>query len=334
VNISLVLSSKVVVEGENPSGLLKDVLACRCFDRCEIPLRNSSGVFYGESRELFENVRDCISVIRDSGVRLLLTVAMHQRDKGLNKQNCAYQATKNGREIVETRMCPRNEFVVSDLREFFQAAFERLELSGLDKVVLSYFRYENILQCVCDRCIEDFSLYMNGKNKKFVYADMESLLHEDVILDWIVWRRNNMIQKSREISGILRGSGIAEVDFDQTKRYLEGVLIEEGLDFGELVSLFSEIYLHIEPVNKNIFMDERKNRVGAYINQLRYLRAISAGAGTKLTPFFWFLNDEKSIERNLGYYYNISREAGFEGISLYTERPLLLAKYLRNGLVF
>lgn len=336
VNISLVLSSKIIERSVEPAALLKNVFALKCFDRCEIFLRNSSGVAYKDSLETLNKIRQCISVIRNDDVGLLLTVAMHQRQNNTNKEICAFEATNNGRVPVLSRICPRSEYVVSDLKSFYEEAYYVLGLTSVDKIVLSYFRYENFRQCVCDNCIDAFAEYMKENGVVFQYKNIMSLVDENIIMYWVLWRRRSLLEKVKTISNLLKSSGVVEIDFDQTKRYLGGVLIEEGLDYDRLIEYFCEIYLHIEPAMyiKNKFIDGRNNRMISYINHLRYLRSVAAEKSVDLTPFFWFLSNRKLIESNFKSYYNLTRDAGFTRMALYTEDPILLAGYMRNGYVF
>ncbi len=332
--MTLAIGSDFIINCEHPDKELDKALNLSLFNRCELPLRDSFGKNYLKINPFKNRLLRCIDIVRKHGLELILTVSAYQNKSNKNKSISIYQATRGGKEIVLSRICPNNYSYRQRTKEMLSVASKDLLKPKNDAIILSYFRYENFNQCVCENCLNIFIDFLNSKRKNFKYNNFFSLLDEKIMLDWISWKQNVINSALIEFKSAFNSSIIVELDFDQTKCYLSGPMVEEGLNFVSIIPIVSELYLHIEPcVPVANFSSSQRANQRVYLNLLKYLNFLGQSVNTRINFFFWFLSNSKQINANLKPYLELTDLVSPYGIVLLTNNPVLLSKALNEQLL-
>lgn len=335
INITLAISSDFITTYEHADKELNKALNLSLFNRCELPLRDSFGRNYLKTNPFKNKLLRCIDIVRKHGLRLILTVSAYQNKLNENKSISTHQATRVGREIVLSRICPNDCSYRQRTKEMLSVASKDLLKFKNDGIILSYFRYENFNQCVCENCLNIFTDFLNNKRKSFKYNNLLSLLNENIMLDWIKWKQNVINSALIEFGSAFNNSIIVELDFDQTKRYLSGPMIEEGLDLNSILPIVSELYLHIEPCVPiaNFDLSQRTNQKEGYLNHLKYLISLGKSVNTKINLFFWFLSKSEQLNANLKPYLELTYSVSPSCAVFFTNNPVLLSRALNEQLL-
>lgn len=327
---TLVLPSQFFNETKEPCKTLETALSYDCFDRCELTYKNSLGSIVTNTK--FDNsLKRCVDLVKSRGLDISLAISIHQNNYNSDSSICSYQATRTGRKKVIDRLCPTNLTNLEKSSSEIHDAINSFDLECSDRIVLSYFRYENFGQCVCIKCINEFSLHMK-ELIKFEFNNLKDILSDSVICHWIDWKKIKINEAVSKLSKASNNRCIVEVDFDETKRYLDGVFIEEGIDIFSISKFVREFYLHIEPCKSStdFITDLRNNQTQSYINHLKYIKSILKKDSIELTFFYWFLSKKEQINANLNRYLDLANIADADGVALLTPDPITLANHLSN----
>lgn len=332
---TLSVGSNFFTNSDSPDKELDEALSLSIFDRCELTLQSSNGENFLESQIFYNKLLNCLEVIRKHGLSVILSVSAYENKMNYNSNICVYQANRNGRERILTRICPGSLPYRKKLCDIVIRGAEELLIFPGDSILLSYFRYENFNQCVCDDCLKRFAQFVNERGKLFVYNNIFDLLNKKIMLDWIEWKQKNINQALYDISSSLNKPIIVEIDFDLTKCYLSGPFIEEGLNINFILPIVSELYLHIEPCKPFSALNflDRVNQKNIYLNNLKYIINLGKLNKTSVNFFFWFLSTEEQIKSNLKYYLELTYATSPHGAVFFTYNPLLLSRYFYNQLL-
>ncbi|UCH92561.1 MAG: hypothetical protein JSV88_20005 [Candidatus Aminicenantes bacterium] len=328
---TLALNSNSILTNNRITEQLKAALNMHIFDRCQLSLKTSDGIIWLNAKERNEFQR-CLSVIQESGIDLILSIACFEDKSNKSREHCVIEAGINKDIEKLTRICPSNRLYRDRLKELIEKARES-HFFGEDFLVhLSYFRFEHFSQCVCPTCLKNFFAYRKAKGKDFHYRDHRSLTNQKVILDWVHWRQNVITEAARELSLSAQGKLSLEIDFDETKRYLAGPAIEEGLNLKSILKHLREIYYHIEPCKSKADWPPliRWPQPHSYMNHLIYLVSECHLSNVKAHFFFWFLSKYAHIKYNLRQYLLLARAVKPDGLVLYTDKPLVIARNLSD----
>lgn len=333
---TLVLPSQFINEGYESCSALDIALSNDCFDRCEVTYKNSFGSIITNTNA-GDSLKRCVELVKNRGLDISLAISINENKQNSDSNICSYQATRTGRKKVIDRLCPANPENLEKSSSEIHDVINRFDLNSNDRIILSYFRYENFGQCVCDRCINEFSSYLD-ESIKFKFKSLGDILSDSIICHWIDWKKIKINEAEKKFSIASNNRCIVEVDFDETKRYLDGVFIEEGIDIFSILKFAREFYLHIEPCkpSADFITDLRNNQTQSYINHLKYIKSALKNSNIDLTFFYWFLSKKEQINANLDSYLDLANIAGANGVALLTSDPITLAnhlsdRYMRHG---
>lgn len=330
MEITIAIDSQYFAKKPKLLNELDQAFEISVFDRCQISLKPSDGNDWlnRQNSRFFKG----IDVIKKHDLDFIASIAAYQ-DNGNTDQNiCVQEAKVRKSELKLKRICPSNTNYQDWLIEYLQKAYDSVlrHFSGIAH--LSYFRFENFNQCVCKNCLKEFQSYRKRHGLPFVFKNFKSLLDKSVARDWVNWRKEVITSVLNNLHQNFPGELSIEIDFDESKRYLAGAEVEDGLDIDRLLPNLTELYLHIEPANPQFKIEKylKGRQKKGYINYLHYINSLCSSSATKCCYFYWFLKDRNQIETNLSEYVNLARSTNVDCMVFYTGAPLTLAQKLEE----
>lgn len=318
--------------------VLRDLFGCGCFARFELPLKTGDGCSIINDKVLRGNVECFVREARRCDVGLVFSVSAFSDERNESEDVCVYEAVNNGRVEVLNRICPNSKYFLDNLGGLFELFEREYGLHDYDIFQLSFFRYKNHAQCVCDKCLKEFSGLSPGGKMDFRFSRLHDLLNDnEVFRDWVDWRQSVLQRSLEEAMKIIRSNCLLEIDYELNKRYLMGPYVEEGLNYYGLANFVSEFYLHIWPSYEK--SDSRKkiglsrdDVYGGYARSLKYLISRKYKKGLRITPFLFVGNTEKEIKIRLDEFFRLNEYVGFKSVALHTAEPVVLSGILKDRL--
>ncbi len=317
---------------KNPNSLkeIESALQLSIFDRFQFSLKSSKGDLLDKKdiSKLFNIVGVALKYTND----LVFSVACYEDSNNLNENCSVCEANLKGSKLQLSRICPYNVSYRQKLIDIVSDIYNQLFYHDKGIIHLAYFRYENMNQCVCHNCLEGFTSYLSSRNISFYYENYKTLVSHNIIAHWVHWRQDIITEALKRFSEACKKRISLEIDFDETKRYLAGPAIEEGLYLPKLVPYLQEVYIHIEPLNPepDYNFHGRKEQKDSYLRHLKYIISICKQSDVKSQFFYWFLSEEHRIKENIRKYLSLANSAKPEGVVFYTNKPFALAMKLAD----
>lgn len=273
-------------------------------------------------------IRPWVEMARDQGVPIVLSVSTLLNNSSEDRSACVVQGRPGlGSDPVLRRRCPIHSNMAPIAESIAQIADEASDVSEDWSLHLSYFRFENVHQCVAEDCIARFKNSTGHKEDRPDHKEDRPDIVGEAFLDWIEWRQVAMasaleeliIAASRHYQERVQTS--IEIDFDELKRYLSGPEIEEGLSLSHLGPVVDEIYIHVEssqvsldPGRRNV----RESYATSYVDYLKYVVASSKRLHASPQLFFWNLADSTLLRFRIQEHLSLARTVESDGVVLYS----------------
>jgi hypothetical protein len=265
-----------------------------------------------------------LALAQASGLGSVLSLACHEDRSNTDPDVAACEATAGGAQHHMSRICPLALDYRARLVEQMQAASLLLARFPRGTLHLSYFRFLNLYECVCVRCLKQFADFREQRDASFTFSGLDSLLDPDVLPDWVEWRQQAIAKTLREMRSAVNVPLSLEIDFDQSGHYLAGPEIDEGLKLEQILPSLDELYIHIHEL-PDVLSHARKE----HVNQLRYIISRCKVADVSTQLFFWSLKKERQAElARLADILSLTRAVAADGVVLYTEEPQMLLEQI------
>lgn len=332
---TLALSSKFFENQDTSLNQLEESLKLGIFQRCQLSLKTGNGIvmshYNGKEKEKFFA---CIDLIKKYDTELVLSIACHLDRLNSNNFQLCREANFKKYQTIKDRICPNDSGNINFLCSLIQETISPLGFAEKCRIHLSYFRYENIRQCVCDKCLIEFEKLISSKEgTNFKYFNIYSLYNKNILTRWVSWRQDNISKSLKMLSDSASENVSLEIDYDYTKHFLLGPAIEEGLVFKNLCNILPELYLHIEPCKQihKLCIGARTSPQNTYITNLKFLIGTAHKFNCALSLFFWFLNNPDQINSNLPQIFELANKLQAPGVVLFTNNPFHLANALSKA---
>ena len=257
----------------------------------------------------------------EAQLEIVLSVSTLLDKRIIDTTNCVVEGLKSGvTRVVPHRICPfhGNTERISDV--LGRVVAQAISAGTEPTIHLSYFRFENVHQCLAPACLAKFS-------ERVGHFIQRPDLDDSVYLEWLAWRQESMastlrtLQQNAGIGSFGRAKTSIEVDFDHLKRYLVGPEIEEGLSVDHVVPEVDEAYLHVEAsdiVAKSPHGNLRLSYEESYVHLLRYANSRVRKYGASPHLFFWNLASPRTLKGNLERHLELARLSAPSGVVLYS----------------
>lgn len=295
------------------------------FDRLFVGIKDSSGRLYYPSLRYRNKVAcnlltsELVERCRDNNKEVIATIRCYDDDSVPSPGMCS--VTYNG-AIKSNRVCPSS----TEYNEYLAGiATELVTESRVRNIHLSYFRFESLSQCYCERCLNAFAMELGCKG----LPRSDILRDPAVFLRWIQWRSDTICGALQAIGAELKSVACethlsVEMDIDYTKEYLLGVKIEEGLDLGRVCASIDELLVHVQPRGWPTSSSSLGDPFEGTTKIIRLTNGILRSKRVVSTLFFWNLTDYSSVLKAM----LLLERCGSDGVVLYHDRPRVLSKWL------
>ena len=295
-----------------------------------VPAKDRVGRLHYRSKVLRELVaqpiltKHTVERLRKSVDRLIFEVrCFDDRSAADDPQVCVYEFAENTLSAITNRVCPTSDTYLSRI---VTISNELIQAFQPDALHYSYFRYQNLNQCFCQRCI---SIFARHSGTEVGTADrLASLLasNQQIFSEWVDWRATTIIAGLQAVkSGLKERVEISvEIDIDYRRNYLAGILLNEGLDWLQLATEVDENFLHVQPAG----WPRQAAGSEETIQLLRYVVGRLRQSSVQPTLFFWFLQSAGDIKKAL----TILRESSAGCALFYDTNPRRLNSWLRQSI--
>lgn len=267
-------------------------------DAVLIPAKDRAGRLHYRSSKLGQLVAEPLLTsqfmqnVRSRVQRMLIEVRMLDDISLVEDDQRIHEYSQGRIAVIPDRVCPTSESYLSRILLISNELAAEFQPDGLH---FPYFRYQNVNQCFCSRCLSKFSAFSGFRTASAERLSAELASDAALFSAWVSWRASTLVDVMKMLrSGLQANVELSlEIDVDYRRNYLTGVHLDEGLDLYRLAEQADEVFLHVQPAG----WPPQARALQETMDLLRFAIGELERRSVRPTLFFWFLQTEADFKR-------------------------------------